>query len=149
MCGGTLTLLLSVCAGEDRIARAARSLRIGLLRPAIVLYQEHHPFGDDIADMCSTDLARKPDLLLIMGTSLKVHGVKKLVKEFARAVHERPGAGSSKNATAGGQVVFINKSPPGAEWADYIDYHIQGETDDWVTRVLNGAVTTVFGCVTH
>lgn len=125
-----------VIRSEDRVARAARSLRVGLLRPAIVLYQEHHPFGEDIGSMCSTDLARRPDLLLIMGTSLKVHGVKKLVKDFARAVHERSSAGSSRNATAGGQVIFINKSPPGAEWSEYIDYFVQGETDAWVENAL-------------
>lgn len=121
---------------EDRVARAARSLRVGLLRPAIVLYQEHHPNGEDIGNMCSLDISRKPDLLLIMGTSLKVHGVKKLVKEFAKAVHERPSSGSPRNATTGGQVIFVNKSPPGAEWAEYIDYHVQGETDAWVENVM-------------
>ena len=57
-----------------------------------------------------------------MGTSLKVHGFKKLVKDFAKAVHESapsPAAASTsspKNAKAfAGKVVFVNKTAPGAE----------------------------------
>jgi len=85
------------------------------------------------------DITRKPDMLIIMGTSLKVHGLKKLVKDFARAVH------ASKASTTGtprsakgwqGKVVFVNKTPPGSEWEDVIDYHVSGETDCWVEKVL-------------
>ncbi|KLO13157.1 DHS-like NAD/FAD-binding domain-containing protein [Schizopora paradoxa] len=72
---------------EARVARSARAIRIGTLHPAIVLYDEPHPLGDDIGSMESSDLSRIPDLLIIMGTSLKVHGLKKLVKEFSKAVH--------------------------------------------------------------
>jgi len=121
---------------EARVARSARSIRIGYLRPAIVLYEEPHPLGDEIGSICSTDLARKPDLLLVMGTSLKVHGIKKLVKDFCRVVHEHPGAGSPKNKSGGGKVLFINKTAPSAEWNGLIDYHIMGETDPWVERVI-------------
>lgn len=126
-------------AGEDRIARAARAVRIGQLRPAIVLYHEHHPFGDDIGKMVSSDLARKPDLLLVMGTSLKVDGVRKLVKEFARVVHERPSSGSALNTIAGGHVIFVNKTRADSDCMKYIDFFVQGETDDWVQRTLTGA----------
>lgn len=34
------------------------------------------------------DLDEKPDMLIIMGTSLKVVGIKALVKEFANVVNE-------------------------------------------------------------
>ena len=71
-----------------RVARSARALKVGTLRPAIVLYDEPHPLGDDIGTIQTADVARKPDMLIIMGTSLKVHGFKKLVRDFAKAVHE-------------------------------------------------------------
>ena len=74
--------------GNERVARSARAVRVGTLRLAIVLYDEPHSLGDDIATVQSADLS-KPDLLVVMGTSLKVHGLKKLVKEFAKAVHQR------------------------------------------------------------
>ncbi|KAG2156674.1 DHS-like NAD/FAD-binding domain-containing protein [Suillus bovinus] len=126
---------------EARVARFARALKIGTLRPAIVLYDEPHPFGDDIGTIQTMDIARKPDMLIIMGTSLKVHGLKKLVKEFAKVVHAT-GTGTTPNGTPRaqkswqGKVIFVNKTPPGSEWADIIDCHVAGETDAWVDKVL-------------
>ena len=120
-----------ICLAEARIARSARAIRVGSLRPAIVLYDETHPLGDDIGCIHSADLARKPDLLIIMGTSLKVHGLRKLVKDFAKTVH------SSSSSRKPCNVIFINKTPPSSEWSDIIDYHICGETDVWTTKVIN------------
>lgn len=75
-------------------------------------------------------------MLIIMGTSLKVHGLKKLVKDFARTVHTSAPAGSPKGKKAwAGKVVFVNRTPPAGEWADIIDYHVSGETDAWVAKV--------------
>lgn len=123
---------------EARIARSARPLKIGSLRPAIVLYDEAHPMGDDIGKIQSQDMARRPDMLIVMGTSLKVHGLKKLVKEFAKVVHT-----SASSATGSprrvkkwqGKVVFVNKTAPGTEWSELIDYHIMGDVDKWVEKV--------------
>ncbi|WVQ99465.1 hypothetical protein IAU59_006600 [Kwoniella sp. CBS 9459] len=119
---------------QSRINRAARALPIGTLRPSIVLYDEPHPLGDDIGALTTYDLGRSPDVLLIMGTSLKVHGLKRLVKEFAKSVHTGTGSSSSSNKKKG-VVVFVNATPPSKEWEGIIDYHIQGETDKWVERV--------------
>ena len=33
-------------------------------------------------------------------------------------------------------MVFVNRTPPGSEWADVIDYHVAGETDVWVDKVV-------------
>jgi NAD+-dependent protein deacetylase SIR2 len=87
-------------------------------------------------------------MLIIMGTSLKVHGFKKLVKDFARTVHESAPAGGSTVSPSrtlngktsakshAGKVIFVNKTPPGAEWDGIIDYWVQGESDGWVEKVL-------------
>ncbi|GJJ09792.1 hypothetical protein Clacol_004016 [Clathrus columnatus] len=113
---------------EERRARSARALKIGTLRPAIVLYDESHPLGDDIGTIQTSDLKRKPDLLIIMGTSLKVHGLRKLVKEFTRVVHE--------HKSESGKVIFVNKTPPATEWDSIFDYYVSGDTDTWVSKVL-------------
>ena len=121
------------------MARSARALKIGTLRPAIVLYDEPHPLGDDIGMIQTADMARKPDMLIVMGTSLKVHGLKRLVKDFAKSVHASGGSPSSSVKQAksfGGKVVFVNRTAPGSEWADIIDYHVAGDTDVWVKRVV-------------
>ncbi|KAH9913192.1 DHS-like NAD/FAD-binding domain-containing protein [Fomitopsis serialis] len=127
----------------DRVARSARPLKVGTLRPAIVLYNEPHPLGDDIASMQSADMTRKPDMLIIMGTSLKVHGFKKLVRDFAKIVHESApspavaSTSSQKNTKAfAGKVIFVNKTAPSSEWDGIIDYHIVGETDKWAETVV-------------
>ncbi|KAI9512562.1 DHS-like NAD/FAD-binding domain-containing protein [Russula earlei] len=124
------------CTSRARLARSARPLRIGTLRPGIVLYDEAHPLGDDIGAIQASDVSRKPDMLIIMGTSLKVHGLRKLVKAFAKAVHAStpPDPLSAKKSYLG-KVIFVNKTPPGSEWNGVIDYHIEGETDAWAHKV--------------
>lgn len=105
-----------------RVACGRRPIAIGTLRPDIVLYGENHPSGDVIARACSADLKRKPDCLIIAGTSLKVPGFKTLIKDFAREVHSRHG-----------KVIFLNLSEVGtSEWSTIIDYHVQGSSDDFV-----------------
>ncbi|KAJ7293119.1 DHS-like NAD/FAD-binding domain-containing protein [Mycena rebaudengoi] len=121
---------------EARVARSARSIKVGTLRPAIVLYDEPHPLGDDIGTIQSADVARNPDMLIIMGTSLKVHGLKKLVKDFAKTVHATGSSSPSKAKKWVGKVIFVNKTAPAAEWAGIIDYHVVGETDEWVGKVV-------------
>lgn len=123
---------------EARVARSARPIKVGTLRPAIVLYDEPHPLGDDIGAIQTADVSKKPDMLIIMGTSLKVHGLKKLVKDFAKTVHASGPSPSStgKGKSWAGKVVFVNRTPPGAEWTGIIDYHVAGETDVWVEKVI-------------
>lgn len=67
---------------------------------------------------------------------MKVHGLKKLVKDFAKAVHSHEPSTSATGAKRmAGKVIFVNKTAPGSEWADIIDYHVAGETDAWCERV--------------
>lgn len=117
------------CAGATaaRQERGKRALGVGKLRPDIVLYGEEHPQSDLISPIVQHDLSAGPDLLLILGTSLRVHGLKVMVKEFAKAVH-----------TKGGKVVFINLTKPSeSAWGDMIDYWIEWDCDAWVDDLKN------------
>ncbi|QRW21000.1 NAD-dependent histone deacetylase SIR2 [Rhizoctonia solani] len=129
-----------IARSDARTARAARALKCGTLRPAIVLYDEPHPLGDHIGAVQTNDLGKKPDLLIVMGTSLKVHGLRLLVKSFAKAVHSSRPSPSTNSTTSYPylyNVLFVNRTPPPpGEWTSIIDYHIQGDTDTWVTHVL-------------
>jgi hypothetical protein len=91
-----------------------------------VLYDEPHPLGEDIGLLAAADCARKPGALVVMGTSLKVHGLKALVRDFARG---------ARAAARPGKVIFVNCTPPPAEWAGVFDYWVCGETDEWCSRV--------------
>jgi len=107
---------------EKRTGNGRRGLAIGRLRPDIVLYGEEHPNANLIAPLVTHDLALGPDVLLIMGTSLRVHGLKIMVREFAKAVHSR-----------GGKVVFVNQTKPSeSTWGDVIDYWVSWDCDQWV-----------------
>ncbi|KAI1326219.1 DHS-like NAD/FAD-binding domain-containing protein [Xylariaceae sp. FL0255] len=112
------------CAGATaaRQEKGKRALGIGKLRPDIVLYGEEHPQSDLISPIVQHDLAGNPDLLLVLGTSLRVHGLKVMVREFAKAVHRK-----------GGKVVFINFTKPSdSAWGDVLDYWIEWDCDAWV-----------------
>ncbi|CAE6489535.1 unnamed protein product [Rhizoctonia solani] len=129
-----------IARSDARTARSARALKCGTLRPAIVLYDEPHPLGDHIGAVQTSDLGKRPDLLIVMGTSLKVHGLRLLVKSFAKAVHSSRPSPSATSATSHSflhNVIFVNRTPPPpGEWTSIIDYHIQGDTDTWVGHVL-------------
>ncbi|KAI1206089.1 DHS-like NAD/FAD-binding domain-containing protein [Annulohypoxylon truncatum] len=117
------------CAGATaaRQEKGKRALGVGKLRPDIVLYGEEHPQSDLISPIVQHDLSAGPDLLLILGTSLRVHGLKVMVKEFAKAVHNK-----------GGRVIFINLTKPSeSAWGDIIDYWIEWDCDAWVDDLKN------------
>jgi len=112
------------CAANSatREGRGRRSLAVGTLRPDIVLYGEEHPSAHLVGPLITHDLSLGPDMLLILGTSLRVHGLKVMVREFAKAVHGR-----------GGSVVFVNQTkPPDSIWGDVIDFWIEWDCDAWV-----------------
>lgn len=112
------------CAGATaaREGRGKRALGVGKLRPNIVLYGEEHPNAHLIAPVVQHDLSLNPDMLLILGTSLRVHGLKVMVREFAKTIHSR-----------NGMVVFVNLTKPAeSAWADIIDYWVQWDCDAWV-----------------
>lgn len=109
---------------NKRFQQGKRQLSgVGYLRPNIVLYGENHPSGDIISQGINLDLNRgKPDFLIIMGTSLKVDGVKRVVKQVSKQVHER-----------GGLVILVNKTKiADSNWHGVIDYQICMDCDDWV-----------------
>lgn len=105
---------------------------IGILRPDIVLYGENHPQSEILAKGLNIDLSMKCDLLLIMGTSLKVDGVKKLVRSLSKTIRER-----------GGKVIFVNKTPLSKQWAGLVDYEVLCDCDDFI-RALKREIPDLF-----
>ncbi|MCJ1309537.1 hypothetical protein MMC25_003197 [Agyrium rufum] len=109
----------------DRENRGMRGTCVGTLRPDIVLYGEGNRHAEDISKIMHNDLGLKPDVLLILGTSLQVHGLKALVRDFAQTVHAK----KSKRA----KVIFVNLTAPASSvWNDVIDYWVGMDCDRWV-----------------
>ncbi|BFZ64443.1 NAD-dependent deacetylase hst3 [Saitoella coloradoensis] len=105
-----------------RTLSGKRGLASGVLRPNIVLYGEEHPQGPTLATLINRDLRRRIDCLLVIGTSLRIPGFKKLVKDAAQIVH-----------SYGGKVVFVNLGAPSvSEWRGVMDWWVEGDSDGWV-----------------
>ncbi|KAK9448011.1 DHS-like NAD/FAD-binding domain-containing protein [Limtongia smithiae] len=120
---------------EERTSQGKRCPGVGLLRPNIVLYGEDHPDGDSIGRCITTDLRACPDLLIVAGTSLKVVGIRRLVRSVAKAVHAN-----------GGLVVVVNQTPltPVSAWSGgVVDFQIIADCDAWVED-LRARQSTLF-----
>ncbi|KAJ2786648.1 NAD-dependent deacetylase hst3 [Coemansia interrupta] len=103
-----------------------RSVASGVLRPDIVLYNEIHPQSEIIGALSEYDLKRRPDLLIVIGTSLKIPGIKRMVKEMSRCVRDC----SAKTKRAGaGKAILINRDEPPKGWEDVFDIYVSGESD--------------------
>ncbi|KAI5150560.1 NAD+-dependent protein deacetylase SIR2 [Enteropsectra breve] len=114
---------------ERRISNEKNNIRkrpIGNMHPGIIHYQQAHPEGAFIGRMAEKD--KDLDLLIVIGTSLKVDGVKKMVKMFSKC----PGAY--------GKRILVNMTKPTKEWEEVFDYFYEGDCVDFVDAVLNGTV---------
>jgi NAD-dependent SIR2 family protein deacetylase len=114
-----------------------RSRGIGKLRPSIVLYNETHPFGDVIGEMVSHDLDHVQArlrldgnvVLLVVGTSLKISGVKSMVCKFAKILHSARGdQDGSDDDTSAICTIYVNRKFPTAsrEWEGVFDAWVYG-----------------------
>ncbi|KAJ3403814.1 hypothetical protein CcCBS67573_g03102 [Chytriomyces confervae] len=117
------------CTAQATLRQIAgkRTLTQGVLRPNIILYGEHHASGETIGRAANIDakkLAFSGSVLIVMGTSLKVDGVKALVKTLAKSVRE-----------GGGCVLLMNRTRLAKEWDAFFDYVLLGDVDEAVLLV--------------
>ena len=103
-----------------------RSHGIGRLRPRMVLYHEHNPDDVAIGAVTRDDLRRRPDAIIVAGTTLKVPGVRRIVREMCGVVRDR----------RGGVAIWINNDlPPAAkDLEDCFDIVVQGTCDEVAHR---------------
>lgn len=117
--------LCSTCKVDDEVRTShagKRSHGIGRLRPRFVLYNEYNPDEDAIGNVSSADLKARPDAVIVVGTTLKVPGTRRLVKELCQATRSR------KN----GLTIWINTDPEpkGVEFKDCWDLVVRSKCDD-------------------
>ncbi|KAI9840029.1 MAG: hypothetical protein M1819_000221 [Sarea resinae] len=99
-----------------------RSHGIGKLRPRIVLYNEYNPDEEAIGAVTTADLRSRPDAVIVVGTSLKVPGVKRIVREMCGVVRGR----------RDGVAIWINNGPEpsGKEFENCWDLVVRGSCED-------------------
>ncbi|KAK7032814.1 NAD-dependent protein deacetylase hst4 [Favolaschia claudopus] len=148
---------------ETRQLVGKRARGVGRLRPSVVLYNEAHKDGEGVGDVVRRDLlglsnskgkgrSAGADLLLVVGTSLRVQGTKRMVREFAKAVRARGGkdanaSGSTRPSPSPGarsgtteeereppiKTVYLNLDfpVPTREWEGVFDAWVQGDAQDF------------------
>lgn len=110
------------CAELDSVREVAgkRTHGVGKIRPKIVLYNEPNPDSEAIGAVTEADLSSRPDCLLVVGTTLKIPGVKRMVKELAQSVHAANGVNVWMN---------IDDPPPvlSTQFEDCFDLLVKGD----------------------
>ena len=117
------------CIEHDKVRTdeaGKRSHGIGRLRPRMVLYNEHNPDQDAIGAVTTADLRARPDAVIVVGTSMEIPGVKRMVREMCKVVRGR----------RDGVAVWINRGPPpvGKEFGDCWDLVVAGDCDKVALR---------------
>ncbi|CAM1506984.1 Fc.00g066250.m01.CDS01 [Cosmosporella sp. VM-42] len=117
--------LCRTCQVDDEVRTAhagKRSHGIGRLRPRFVLYNEYNPDEEAIGNVSSADLKSRPDAIIVVGTTLKVPGTRRLVKELCQVTRGR------KN----GLTVWINtdSEPKGVDFKDCWDMVVKSKCDN-------------------
>ncbi|KAF8314743.1 DHS-like NAD/FAD-binding domain-containing protein, partial [Clavulina sp. PMI_390] len=104
-------------AGSARVMEGKRHRGIGKMRPSVVLYGEEHLAGEGVGEWSQRPSASaQPDLLIVAGSSLKVPGTKRIVREFAKAA-EPP------------RTIYLNLDfpVPTRDWKGVFDVWVQGD----------------------
>jgi NAD-dependent SIR2 family protein deacetylase len=95
-----------------------RTGEVPVLRPRVWLYLDgDYPDEDAISKVTHADLQKKLDVVIVVGTALKVKGAKELAKDMCTAVRQR-----------GGIAVWINLKAPTQD-LDCFDLVIEGDCE--------------------
>ncbi|KAI0889257.1 DHS-like NAD/FAD-binding domain-containing protein [Annulohypoxylon maeteangense] len=104
-----------------------RSHGIGRLRPRMVLYNEYNPDEESIANVVRADIRARPDAIIVVGTSMKIPGVRNMVKDMCRVTRER-----KDGVTAW---INLDPEPTGADLKNCWDLVVKGKCDDVASLV--------------
>ncbi|KAH7341861.1 DHS-like NAD/FAD-binding domain-containing protein [Rhizoctonia solani] len=134
-----------------------RTRGVARLRPGVVLYNEPHREGEaervgecvrrDLIGLGSGQLSRTSsgrkrrggdDLLIVAGTSLRIPGAKRIVREFAKALHPTSSTNSDEEAQAhptAVKTVYLNLEfpVPAREWDGVFDIWVQGDVQTFAS----------------
>jgi NAD+-dependent protein deacetylase SIR2 len=114
---------------EERAQMGKRLRGVGRLSPDIVLYGGYNSEETEIARKVKSDMDLS--VLVAMGTSLRVYGVKQMVREMSRGVR-----------TSGGLSIYVGRELPQKSMEKCFDLYFSGECDMFSKRlreVMSGA----------
>lgn len=109
---------------NEKRGRDTRRRPVGVFHTTIIHYNQSHPDSAFISKMAEQD--GSCDLLIVMGTSLKVFGVCKLVKYFCKLESTR------------GKRVLVNLEKPPREFRELFDFFWNGDCDEFCSVLKDG-----------
>ncbi|EPR80105.1 SIR2-like protein [Spraguea lophii 42_110] len=101
-----------------------RSRPQGIMHPNIVHYNQPHPDGKHISKLNTLD--SRCDLVLVIGTSLKIFGLKAMTKYFLNRCKEN-----------GGKSIYIDLVEPNKEFKNLFDYMYKGPCDEFFRKIAD------------
>jgi NAD-dependent SIR2 family protein deacetylase len=110
---------------DERISKGRRKLRIGLLRPNVLLYDEPDSDGDTIQESLQDDVEECPDLVLVAGMNPASENIRSLVRNLRDAAR-----------SVGGKTFWISKEEPSSKLKPLFDNVYQGDCDA-IARLYN------------
>lgn len=140
------------CLEQDhsRTALGERSRGVGVLKVSVVLYGEEHKQASRVGEIAEKDLlkAARPDVLIVAGTTLRIPGVKKIVKELSKVIKQpikeaikdaegNPTGEFIEREDPSKRVIFVNRDAPNPEktWNEVFDTFVQGDAQAFATLV--------------
>lgn len=120
----------SGCLETDNVRTShagKRSHGVGKLRPRMTLYNELNPDQDAITNVIRADRKQRPDAVIVVGTSMKIPGVRALVKDLCDITRKR-----KDGVTAW---INLDSEPSGADLKDCWDLVIRAKCDDIASLV--------------
>lgn len=114
-------IVCTKCLGRRRRESAPK----GIMNTTIVHYNQPHPDSYMIGSM--SELDKNLTLLIVVGTSMKVYGVKRLARHFLRNLN--------------GVSLFVNLEEPSSEFQKSFQYMWKGDCNDFF-RVLREGLET-------
>ena len=113
---------------EERRTRGKRmNVHVGHLRPNIVLFHDiDDPWSEKKASIIDNDANSRPDVLLVIGTSLAIDGPRyELKNKLIPAIHRNSG-----------KVIYVNnRPPPKAFCKPVVDHIFEMDCDTWVREL--------------
>ncbi|KAM0672574.1 sirtuin-like protein [Ordospora colligata] len=118
--GNEITCACCILRNEKRGIESMAGLRkrpVGMMHTTIIHYDQQHPESAFISKMAQNDGCC--DLFIVMGTSLRVLGVKKLARYFCRLEGTK------------GRRILVNLETPPKEFVDLFDFFWNGDCDEF------------------
>jgi NAD-dependent histone deacetylase SIR2 len=117
---------------KQRAGDGKRPRQCGVLRPDIVLYDEAAE-NDIIMEMASRDAKNvsKGDVLLVVGTSLKIPGILEIIKLISSAL-----------TNSNGNIIYLDLNPPPASLQRYFTLCVEGDCEKFAKAAIH-ALTPV------